>query len=134
MSKTILMVDDDLDYLEAMKALLESNGYRVVTESNGQRGFDAMRQQKPDLLLLDVMMPNSDGFDIARALHSDEELKKVPVIIVSGIRKEMRLPFSGRYRNVHHSGHRAEGVVDRHDLLIGDIFFVGFDIALIGAG
>jgi len=93
-SKTILMVDDDLDYLEAMKALLESNGYRVVTESNGQRGFDAMRQQKPDLLLLDVMMPNSDGFDIARALHSDEELKKVPVIIVSGIRKEMRLPFS----------------------------------------
>ncbi len=94
MSKTILMVDDDLDYLEAMKALLESNGYRVVTESNGQRGFDAMRQQKPDLLLLDVMMPNSDGFDIARALHSDEELKKVPVIIVSGIRKEMRLPFS----------------------------------------
>jgi len=93
-SKTILMVDDDVDYLEAMKALLESNGYRVFTESNGQKGFDAMRQQKPDLLLLDVMMPNSDGFDIARALHADEELKKVPVIIVSGIRKEMRLPFS----------------------------------------
>lgn len=93
MSKTILMVDDDLDYLEAMKALLESNGYRVLTESNGQRGFDAMRQQKPDLLLLDVMMPNADGFDIARALNADEELKKVPVIIVSGIRKEMKLPF-----------------------------------------
>jgi len=91
--KKILIVDDDVDILEAMKALLENNGYEVQVESDGRKGFDAVKSRKPDLLLLDVMMPNADGFDIARALHSDADARTIPVIIVTGIRKEMGLSF-----------------------------------------
>jgi len=96
MAKKILIVDDDTDFIEAMTALLEGNGYQISSESNAKKGFEAARTGNPDMLLLDVMMPGIDGFDIARALHDDENTNKIPVIIITGVRKQMGPSFKFR--------------------------------------
>ncbi|MBN2144030.1 MAG: response regulator [Candidatus Aureabacteria bacterium] len=93
MSKKILIVDDDPQYREATTTMLEAKGYEVFTAKNGQEGFDKAIQIMPHLILLDVMMTHkSEGFDIARNLRQSEA-KNIPVIIVTGVRKEMSLPF-----------------------------------------
>lgn len=88
MSKKILMIDDDPDFISAVQALLESKDYLVVTASNGQEGIAKAKEEKPDLITLDVMMTNdSEGLDVSKKFKEDEDLKKIPIIIVSGVRK-----------------------------------------------
>ncbi|MBD3380162.1 MAG: response regulator [Candidatus Omnitrophica bacterium] len=90
----ILIVDDDADFREAMTTLLEARGYSIVTASDGEEGFSKAKEEKPDLILLDVMMANkTEGFDIARKIHGDEEIKDTPVLMTTGIRKDMNLSF-----------------------------------------
>jgi len=93
MGNKILMIDDDPDFAESVKTLLESKGYNVSTSLKGEEGFEKAKEVKPDLMLLDVMMPNADGFDIARHLHDEEITRDIPIIIISGIRKKMNLSF-----------------------------------------
>jgi CheY-like chemotaxis protein len=93
MNKKILIVDDDVDFIEAVSTLLEANGYSVIAESDGRKGFEQAKQHQPDLMLLDVMMPQSDGFDIARELHDEKTTQEIPVIMVTGIRKAMGPAF-----------------------------------------
>ncbi len=94
MSNKILIVDDDPDFVEAMATLLEAKGYQIESANSGEEGFKKAKAVKPDLMLLDVMMTHkSEGFDIARNIKSDNATKDIPVVIVSGIRKEMNLPF-----------------------------------------
>ena len=93
MSKKILIVDDDVDYTEAVSNLLQSKGYEVFVENDGRKGFETAKNNKPDLMLLDVMMPGSDGFDIAREISKEEGTNTIPVIIISGIRKVMGLSY-----------------------------------------
>ena len=93
MGNKILMIDDDPDFVESVKTLLESKGYNVSTSLKGEEGFEKAKEVKPDLMLLDVMMPNADGFDIARHLHDEEITRDIPIIIISGIRKKMNLSF-----------------------------------------
>jgi len=92
--KKILIVDDDPEFVNATRELLEAEGHMVMTASNGEQGYAAAKSEKPDLMLLDVMMTHaSEGFDIARRLKSDPETQHLPVIILTGIRKAMTLPF-----------------------------------------
>jgi len=94
MAKKILMIDDDPEFVDATTNLLEAKGYEVESASNGKDGFEKAKAVNPDMILLDVMMTTkSEGFDVARAMHKEESLKDTPVIIISGIRKEMNLPF-----------------------------------------
>ena len=94
MAQTILMIDDDPEFVEATTNLLEAKGYEVESASNGKDGFEKAKAVSPDIILLDVMMTTeSEGFDVARAMHKEESLKNTPVIIITGIRKEMNLPF-----------------------------------------
>ncbi|MFV2072545.1 MAG: response regulator [Thermoanaerobaculales bacterium] len=71
---TILVVDDDPDILETTKVALERSGYEVVTATNGFEALGAARIRKPDLILLDVMLPEENGYRVARALREDEEI------------------------------------------------------------
>ncbi len=88
MANTILMIDDDQDFIEAVKALLEANGYQVEAANNGQQGVKKAQEINPDLISLDVMMTDdSEGFNVAKALHENATTKNTPVIIVSGIKK-----------------------------------------------
>jgi CheY-like chemotaxis protein len=94
MNKKILVVDDDADFVEATTTLLTAKGYQVVSAGNGEAGYALAKAEKPDVMLLDVMMTHdSEGFDTARKLKEDPATKKIPVIMITGIRKAKNLPF-----------------------------------------
>jgi two-component system, OmpR family, alkaline phosphatase synthesis response regulator PhoP len=94
MAKKVLMIDDDPEFVEAITNILDAKGYDVVSASDGKNGVAKAKQEKPDIILLDVMMTTkSEGFDVARELSKDANLKGTPVIMLTGVRKEMNLPF-----------------------------------------
>lgn len=94
MAKKVLIIDDDPEYVEASATLLEAKGYKVVSALGGEEGFTKAKSESPDIILLDVMMTyKSEGFDIARNLKDEKKTKDIPVIMITGIRKEMNLPF-----------------------------------------
>jgi CheY-like chemotaxis protein len=79
----ILLVDDDEDFVEATKAILETRPYEVISASNGDEGLRKAREEKPDLILLDVIMPVKDGFSVAEQLKRDPELSKIPTLMLT---------------------------------------------------
>lgn len=94
MAKKVLIIDDDADFVESLVNLLEARGYRVASAFNGQEGVEKAQTETPDLIILDVMMTTKDeGFNVARQLQQDEKVKGTPVILVTGVRREMNLPF-----------------------------------------
>ena len=83
--KKVLLVDDDVDFCEATKLLLESKGYQVVLAYDGKEGLNKASTEKPDLVILDVMMPEMNGYDVCVVLKADADLKKVPVILLTAV-------------------------------------------------
>jgi two-component system alkaline phosphatase synthesis response regulator PhoP len=79
----ILLIDDDKDFVEATKLVLESKPYKVITAYNGGEGLKQAKTEKPDLIILDVIMPVKDGFNAAEELKKDPQLNKVPVIMLT---------------------------------------------------
>ena len=83
MAETILIVDDDIDILELLKMNLEPEGYNVRTATDGERAVQSACENPPDLILLDVMMPQKSGFEVIEELKNIEDTKNVPVILVT---------------------------------------------------
>jgi CheY-like chemotaxis protein len=83
--KTILIVDDELASAEALALILEDQGYRVACAANGQQGLDKVAQIKPDLVILDLMMPVMDGADMGRALRASDETRGIKIIMNSAL-------------------------------------------------
>lgn len=82
----ILVVDDDPDFVDITSRILKASGYEIVTAANGLQALAAMRQQKPNLVLLDIMMSTVlDGLSVSEEMQADPELRDVPVIMVSSI-------------------------------------------------
>jgi DNA-binding response OmpR family regulator len=81
MSGRILVIDDDLDSLKLISLLLQRQGYQVVAAPGGDEGLQKARAEVPDLILLDIMMPNMDGYEVCRQLRGDPHLAHVPVIM-----------------------------------------------------
>jgi len=79
----ILVVDDELGMVMLIKGFLEKFEYEIVTASDGKEGLAKAQNEKPDLILLDIMMPNMDGGDTVRALKSDSLTRNIPVIFLS---------------------------------------------------
>jgi CheY-like chemotaxis protein len=85
-SAKILVVDDDPDFVEIMRTILESNDYDVVTAANGEQAMAQVKAQRPDLMLLDIMMSSVlDGLNVSEQLALDPEARFMPVIMVSSI-------------------------------------------------
>ena len=92
--KKILLVDDDRDFVESNKDLLEAQGYAILTAYDGAAGLELARRERPDLMILDVMMAtDTEGFEISRKIPETPELRQMKVLLVTGIRKAMHLPF-----------------------------------------
>jgi CheY-like chemotaxis protein len=92
--KNILIVDDDADFVEMNKFLLEKNGYEVTIANNGQECLDKIRFKKPDLIILDVMMSTSDeGFGVSRDLRNSEQTKNIPILMVTSINHTVPFNF-----------------------------------------
>lgn len=81
--KKILLVDDSQTVLLLHRMLLSHCGYELLTARNGQEALDKASAERPDLIFLDVVMPNMDGFQACRALRAREETKHVPIILVT---------------------------------------------------
>ena len=82
----ILVVDDDRDFIKITSMILQANNYEVVTAANGEQGLKAMRREKPDLVILDVMMSYVlDGIDVRRTMAQDRDLKDIPVIMATSL-------------------------------------------------
>ena len=79
----ILLVDDDADFVEVTKTILETKSYEVIVANNGDEGLRKARAEKPDLILLDVIMPVKDGFTAAEQLKKDPELGKIPTLMLT---------------------------------------------------
>lgn len=92
----ILVVDDDPDFVNLTRRILHSKGYEMVSAANGQQALQVMRKEKPDLVLLDIMMSYIlDGLDVSREMAEDTELRDIPIIMVTsltGARAQMTLP------------------------------------------
>ncbi len=85
MSKRVLAVDDDPDIVMFVKTVLEENGYIPLIAKNGETGLSMARDESPDLIIMDVLMPRQSGIRMYRELKDDETLRNIPVIILSGI-------------------------------------------------
>ena len=94
MGKHIIIVDDEADIVETARLRLEADGYKVST-TFGAKTLEDVRKQKPDLILLDVIMPAMDGFAVIRELKRDPELARIPVIIFSAKPKATMIELFG---------------------------------------
>ena len=90
----ILIVDDDPDIVEAMKVVLEDKNYKVASAKSGEEGLKKVKSDKPDLIILDIMMETGDkGFDVARALKRDKNYKNIPILMLTAIKERTGLDF-----------------------------------------
>ncbi|MBN2225927.1 MAG: response regulator [candidate division Zixibacteria bacterium] len=85
MSKKILIIDDEQDVRDYLEAFLKAEGYDTVTASDGVIGLEVLKAEIPDLITLDLQMPNDTGTGFYRKIHRDEKLSAIPIIIISGI-------------------------------------------------
>lgn len=85
----ILVVDDDPDMREALQMILESAGYTVVMAEDGERCLAKLKEEQPDLLILDLLMPRMDGFEVCKALKDPRYAKysRMPIIILSSVQE-----------------------------------------------
>ncbi len=81
--KKILVVDDDCECTEFAEGVLTAEGYEVITASDGQEGLEKARSQCPDLIILDVLMPEQDGWDTCDQLRSAQETRRVPIVYLT---------------------------------------------------
>jgi DNA-binding response OmpR family regulator len=86
--KRILIVDDEADLMEVLSLRLQAYDYDVITASDGQEGLDKARLEKPDLIILDLMLPKIDGYKVCRMLKFDEKFKQIPIILFTARAQE----------------------------------------------
>ena len=87
-SKNILVVEDDLDIRELISFNLANEGHQVFEANDGEVGIDKARNNNPDLILLDLMLPGIQGLDVCRIIKSDQETKEIPIIMVTALGQE----------------------------------------------
>lgn len=81
--KNILIVEDVEDHLEIVKLILEQHNYSILTATNGKDGLLSVQKNKPNLIILDVMLPEMNGYEVCKAIRSDPSIKATPVIMLS---------------------------------------------------
>jgi CheY-like chemotaxis protein len=90
----ILIIDDDPDLTEAMRILLEHKGHRVRSAPDGAAGMDRLKEARPDLVILDVMMRTSqEGFEFARELKHNRQYRDIPILMLTAVKQKTGLDF-----------------------------------------
>jgi CheY-like chemotaxis protein len=94
MAEKVLIIDDDPDITEAMRIVLESKGYEVSNATDGTEGMKVLKADKPDLVILDVMMNQmQEGFLVSRQLKADAQLKSIPILMITAVKEKTGLDF-----------------------------------------
>lgn len=87
--QTVLIVDDDVTLREMYEAYLKAAGYTVVTAQDGKDGLGKAKENKPNIILLDLMMPEMNGIEVLKHLKADDELKNIPVIVFTALIQDL---------------------------------------------
>lgn len=114
--KLILVIDDDPDIVTFLTALLEDNGYATDSAADGVEGLEKTRARRPDLILLDITMPEKSGVRFYRDVREDEGLKSIPVVIVTGVAQEFK-QFIHTRRQVPPPDGYIQKPIDKQELL-----------------
>jgi two-component system alkaline phosphatase synthesis response regulator PhoP len=85
MAKKILIIDDEPDLVEAVSIILESKGYAVAKAYGGVEGLKKVRTENPDLIVLDVMMPDKDGYEVCKELKADAKYRSIPILLLTAV-------------------------------------------------
>jgi len=87
MTKKILLIDDDPKITRLIESRLKANGYDVISSKDGKAGIEKAKKESPDLILLDIMMPEIDGYGVIEKLKKDEDTKSIPVVMLTAKRE-----------------------------------------------
>ena len=86
--KLILITDDDPDVREFLKLILETGPYELTFAAHGEEALEKIREKVPDLLVLDLLMPNKDGFEVIKELKENPQFSNVPILILTSVKKQ----------------------------------------------
>ena len=89
----IVVVEDDRDINDLLSLILEEEGYRVISVTDGREGLEAARQYKPDLITLDLALPGKDGWELARELQEDPTTENIPILVISAYVRDLDAPL-----------------------------------------
>lgn len=87
-SANILIVDDDPDVREAVKIILETQPYELIFASNGEECLEQVKKNTPDLIILDLLMPKKDGFEVIKELREHPSYPRIPILVLTAVKKE----------------------------------------------
>ena len=93
--RKILLVDDEIDFLDMMRLRLEANNYSVVTASEGNEALEKFRKDKPDAVLLDILMPGMDGIEVLKKMRREDT--KTPIFIITAFSNEERFKLANTF-------------------------------------
>ena len=83
MAKKILIIDDEKDFIDTLAERLAAKGFKIIEAFNGKDGLEKAHTEKPDMILLDIIMPEMNGYDVCRKLKLDESYKNIPIIMLT---------------------------------------------------
>jgi two-component system, OmpR family, alkaline phosphatase synthesis response regulator PhoP len=118
----ILIVDDDPDFIEVTSRILKTRPYEITSACNGEEGVQKIREQRPDLILLDIMMPKKDGYLVADEISRDSSLSKIPIIAITGFVDYTGQPFSfkvSEYLQKNTKPDELHKIVEKHIKRLG---------------
>jgi len=115
-ARKILIIDDESDTRAYLEALLTENGYLTRQASGGREASAIMKRFTPDLIILDIIMPNETGVEFYRELCLDDELRRIPVVILSGVTRYKEL-FAGDYASLPKPFAFLEKPIERENFL-----------------
>jgi adenylate cyclase len=107
--KKILVVDDDPQIVDLVKIRLEANDYQVISSPDGEDGLSKVQQEKPDLVIMDIMMPKMTGGDAVRLMGADNTTKHIPIIFLTALTG--KLPYEAEHRgSINVDGHQFTAI------------------------
>ena len=107
----ILIVDDDPDLVEAVTMILESKDYDVVGAYGGIEGLEKAKKEEPDLIVLDVMMPDKDGYAVCKELKADPKYRKIPILLLTAVVSQV--PKTSRWTHQMGLETEADDYIDK---------------------
>ncbi|RLB37383.1 MAG: response regulator [Deltaproteobacteria bacterium] len=103
MGKRILIIDDDPDVVVFLSTLLQDHGYQTLEAADGQEGLEITKAERPDLILMDLMMPQKSGISLLSELRQDEKLKNIPIVMVTGVSGETGIDLEAFFQRATQS-------------------------------
>ena len=116
---TVLVVDDEFGIVDVLEAILNDQGYRVLTACNGKQGLVRLAEQKPDVILLDFMMPILGGGEMLRAMAAEPACQRIPVIMMSSLSEDVIAERCKGYAAFLHKPFRAAAVLSTVARVLG---------------